>query len=168
MWLRSTIILIVVILVLVYQGCLEAMSCRLKVSNQYNNIFVNLCIIGPGHWLLEQWNPLGIVGIISAFNFPASVFGWNHVISIVCGNCTVWYVINRCIIMITSLTCRKGAPTTSLTTVAVTKIIQEVLSANGIPNGICTTVCGGADIGEAMAKDKRVNLLSFTGSTPVS
>ena len=162
------IILIVVTLVLACRGCLEGVSCHLKASNKYNNILINLCIIGVGHWLLEQWNPLGVVGIISAFNFPASVFGWNHVISIVCGNCTMWYVINRCPIMITSLTCRKGAPTTSLTTVVVTKIIQEVLSANGIPSGVCTTVCGGADIGEAMAKDKRVDLLSFTGSTPVS
>ena len=45
---------------------------------------------GPGHWLLEQWNSLGVVGIITAFNFPVSVFGWNHSIAMVCGNCTVW------------------------------------------------------------------------------
>ena len=62
---------------------------------------------------------------------------------------------------------RKGAPTTPLTSIAISKIIQEVLSANDIPRGVCTTVCGGADIGEAMAKDKGVDLLSFTGSTKV-
>ena len=48
--------------------------------------------VGPEHWLLEQWNPLGLVGIITAFNFPVAVFGWNHTLSLVCGNCTVWYV----------------------------------------------------------------------------
>ena len=45
---------------------------------------------GPGHWLLEQWNPLGLVGIITAFNFPVAVSGWNNSISLVCGNCTLW------------------------------------------------------------------------------
>ena len=46
---------------------------------------------GPGHVLLETWNPLGLVGIITAFNFPVAVFGWNHAIGLVCGNCTLWY-----------------------------------------------------------------------------
>ena len=45
---------------------------------------------GPGHFLLEQWNPLGVVGIITAFNFPIAVFGWNHAIAMVTGNCTLW------------------------------------------------------------------------------
>lgn len=45
---------------------------------------------GPGHVLMEQWNPLGLVGVITAFNFPAAVFGWNHAIGMVCGNCTIW------------------------------------------------------------------------------
>ena len=62
---------------------------------------------------------------------------------------------------------RKGAPSTSLTSLAVTKIVQQVLEANQIPGAVCSTVSGGADVGEAMARDKRVNLLSFTGSTKV-
>ncbi|XP_019863581.1 PREDICTED: alpha-aminoadipic semialdehyde dehydrogenase-like, partial [Amphimedon queenslandica] len=105
----------------------------------------------PGHMLMEQWNPYGLVGIITAFNYPASVFGWNQSLSLVCGNCTVW----------------KGAPSTPLTQIAVSKIIERVLTSNSIPAGVCTSVCGGSDIGESMCKDKRINVLSFTGSTQV-
>lgn len=118
----------------------------------YNVInFVSLSLAGPGHALLEQWNPLGVVGIITAFNFPVAVFGWNHCLSLVCGNCTLW----------------KGAPSTPLTSIAVTKVVQEVLVANSVSPAVCTTVCGGAEIGDAMAKDRKVPLLSFTGSTRV-
>ncbi|CAH7020775.1 alpha-aminoadipic semialdehyde dehydrogenase isoform X2 [Phodopus roborovskii] len=105
----------------------------------------------PGHALIEQWNPLGLVGIITAFNFPVAVFGWNNAIALITGNVCIW----------------KGAPTTSLVTIAVTKIIAKVLEENDLPGAICSMTCGGADIGTAMAKDTRVNLLSFTGSTQV-
>ena len=77
----------------------------------------------PGHTLLEFWNPLGMVGIITAFNFPVAVYGWNVAISMICGNVNIW----------------KGASTTSLCTVAVQKIVAEVLARNGI-NGECTFV----------------------------
>lgn len=105
----------------------------------------------PGHTLLEQWNPVGLVGIITAFNFPVAVFGWNSSISMVCGNVNLW----------------KGAPSTPLTSVAVTKIVSEVLAQNSVPGAVCSLVCGGADIGQAMAEDERVDLVSFTGSTQV-
>uniref|UniRef100_M4AZW0 aldehyde dehydrogenase (NAD(+)) n=1 Tax=Xiphophorus maculatus TaxID=8083 RepID=M4AZW0_XIPMA len=105
----------------------------------------------PGHALLEQWNPVGLVGIITAFNFPVAVYGWNNAIAMTCGNVCLW----------------KGAPTTPLTSVAVTKIVAEVLEQNNLPGAICSLTCGGADIGTAMAKDERVDLLSFTGSTHV-
>lgn len=105
----------------------------------------------PGHALIEQWNPLGLVGIITAFNFPVAVFGWNNAIALITGNVCLW----------------KGAPTTSLVSVAVTKIIAKVLEDSQLPGAICSLTCGGADIGTAMAKDERVNLLSFTGSTQV-
>ncbi|KAJ2777365.1 Alpha-aminoadipic semialdehyde dehydrogenase [Coemansia javaensis] len=105
----------------------------------------------PGHAMMEVWNPLGVVGVISAFNFPVAVYGWNSAISMVCGNAVVW----------------KGAPSTSLTSVAVTKILAGVLEANGLPGAICALAAGGADIGRAMARDPRVSLVSFTGSTPV-
>ncbi|XP_045694016.1 alpha-aminoadipic semialdehyde dehydrogenase [Phyllostomus hastatus] len=105
----------------------------------------------PGHALIEQWNPVGLVGIITAFNFPVAVYGWNNAIAMICGNVCLW----------------KGAPTTSLISVAVTKIIAKVLEDNKLPGAICSMTCGGADIGTAMAKDERVSLLSFTGSTQV-
>ncbi|KAG9292214.1 hypothetical protein G9A89_023934 [Geosiphon pyriformis] len=105
----------------------------------------------PGHFMLEQWNPLGVVGVITAFNFPVAVYGWNSTIALVCGNTVLW----------------KGAPTTNLTSVAVTKILASVLEENDLPGAICSLVCGGADIGEGIAKDRRINLVSFTGSTPV-
>jgi aldehyde dehydrogenase family 7 protein A1 len=103
------------------------------------------------HALMEVWNPLGVVGVISAFNFPLAVFGWNNAIALVCGNTTLW----------------KGAPSTPLISVAVTKIVQSVLEKNKIPPAVCSTICGGADIGSLMANDVRIPLLSFTGSTAV-
>ena len=72
-----------------------------------------------GHTLLEVWNPLGAVGIISAFNFPCAVFGWNLAISLICGNVNMW----------------KGASTTSLVTLATMKIIAGVLEKNHLPHG---------------------------------
>eukprot|EP00128_Syssomonas_multiformis_P015401 Colp12_sorted_trinity150504_noHs@7527 len=105
----------------------------------------------PMHILMEQWNPLGVVGVISAFNFPCAVYGWNNAIAMITGNTLIW----------------KGAPTTNLTSVAVTKILQEVLEANKLPGAICSMVCGGADVGRAMSEDKRVDLVSFTGSTEI-
>uniref|UniRef100_A0A3Q2Z8M6 Alpha-aminoadipic semialdehyde dehydrogenase n=1 Tax=Hippocampus comes TaxID=109280 RepID=A0A3Q2Z8M6_HIPCM len=105
----------------------------------------------PGHALIEQWNPVGLVGVITAFNFPVAVYGWNNALALTCGNVCLW----------------KGAPTTPLTSVAVTKIVADVLEQNNLPGAICSMTCGGADIGTAMAKDERVDLLSFTGSTNV-
>ncbi|KAJ1351207.1 putative aldehyde dehydrogenase 7 member A1 [Parelaphostrongylus tenuis] len=104
-----------------------------------------------GHALLEQWNPLGVVGVISAFNFPCAVYGWNNALALVTGNSVVW----------------KPAPSTPLTAIAVTKLIEVVLRAHNLPGGLCSLVCGGADVGQALVKDKRVNLVSFTGSTEV-
>ncbi|KAM1155849.1 hypothetical protein ACFX2B_026436 [Malus domestica] len=105
----------------------------------------------PDHMMFEVWNPLGIVGVITAFNFPCAVLGWNACIALVCGNCVVW----------------KGAPTTPLVTIAVTKLIAEVLKRNNLPGAIFTAFCGGAEIGEAIAKDTRIPLVSFTGSSKV-
>lgn len=105
----------------------------------------------PNHALLEMWNPLGTVGVISAFNFPVAVYGWNNALSLVCGNTLIW----------------KGAPSTPLCSVATTKIIADVLEQNNLPGAICSLVSGGADVGIAMAKDVRIPLVSFTGSTKV-
>ncbi|XP_063591107.1 alpha-aminoadipic semialdehyde dehydrogenase-like [Penaeus indicus] len=105
----------------------------------------------PGHALLENWNPLGIVGVITAFNFPVAVYGWNSAIAMVCGNTLLW----------------KGAPTTPLVSVATTKIVASVLEKNNLPGAVSALCCGGADVGTAIAKDERIPLVSFTGSTNV-
>jgi len=102
------------------------------------------------HVIIEKWNPLGIVGVISAFNFPNAVFGWNAAIALVVGNSVVW----------------KGAPTTSLVSIATTRVVTEVLKRNNLPHVI--SLCqGGTDVGKKLAADERVKLLSFTGSTKV-
>lgn len=105
----------------------------------------------PEHFMMEIWNPLGIVGVITAFNFPNAVFGWNAAIALICGNLVVW----------------KGAPTSSMITIATAKIINSVFEKNKINPNVLTVVQGGIDIGQAMTADKRIPLLSFTGSTRV-
>ncbi|TNY24505.1 succinate-semialdehyde dehydrogenase [Rhodotorula diobovata] len=100
------------------------------------------------HFITEVANPLGTIGIISAFNFPTAVFGWNFSLAMVTGNASVW----------------KPAPTTPLTAVATTKILQSVLEANKLPGALAALVCGGGETGDALVSDKRVDLLSFTGS----
>ncbi|XP_035772618.1 putative aldehyde dehydrogenase family 7 member A1 homolog [Anopheles albimanus] len=103
-----------------------------------------------GHTILEKWNPLGLVGIISAFNFPCAVFGWNAAIALTVGDAVLW----------------KGAPSTPLVSVATTRIVAEVLRRNKLPPVV--TLCqGGTDVGQRLAADDRVRLLSFTGSTAV-
>jgi len=79
-----------------------------------------------GHELREMYNPLGLVGIITAFNFPVAVYGWNSAIAMVTGNTMIW----------------KGAPTVPLVTVATTRIVAEVLEANGLPGAICAMCTG--------------------------
>nr|XP_022900431.1 alpha-aminoadipic semialdehyde dehydrogenase [Onthophagus taurus] len=105
----------------------------------------------PGHVLLEQWNPLGVVGVISAFNFPIAVYGWNSAIAMVCGDAVLW----------------KGSETTPLVSIATTKIVSDVLTKNNLPGAVATLCSGGSDIGKAMAADNRIKLLSFTGSTKI-
>ncbi|KAB0801985.1 hypothetical protein PPYR_04171 [Photinus pyralis] len=105
----------------------------------------------PGHVLLEKWNPLGIVGVITAFNFPMAVYGWNSALAMVCGDTLIW----------------KSAETTPLISVATTNIISKVLEKNNLPGAISSLCCGGSDIGKALAADNRIKLLSFTGSTKV-
>lgn len=102
------------------------------------------------HVIIEKWNPLGIVGVISAFNFPNAVFGWNASIALAVGNSVLW----------------KGAPSTPLVSIATTRIVSEVLKRNNLPPAI--TLCqGGTDVGKKLVADPRVKLVSFTGSTKV-
>lgn len=103
----------------------------------------------PQHRMYEQWHPLGIVGIISAFNFPVAVWSWNAAIGWVCGNVCVW----------------KPSEKTPITGVACQALIAEVLAENGIPEGVSCLVQGGRDVGQWLAADHRVALISATGST---
>lgn len=103
----------------------------------------------PLHRMYEQWHPLGIVGIISAFNFPVAVWSWNAALAMVCGNVCVW----------------KPSEKTPLTAVACQHIIHQVFEANDVPEGVSCLVVGDRAIGEAMSNDKRIPLVSATGST---
>jgi aldehyde dehydrogenase (NAD+) len=102
-----------------------------------------------GHRMYEQYHPLGIVGIISAFNFPVAVWSWNAAIAWVCGDVCVW----------------KPSEKTPLTAIACQKLASEVFEANDVPEGVSCLVIGGAAIGKLMAEDKRIPLISATGST---
>ena len=103
----------------------------------------------PKHRMYEQWHPMGIVGIISAFNFPVAVWSWNTALAWVCGNVCIW----------------KPSEKTPLTAIACQHIIANVLRANDMPEGISNLVIGDRSIGERMSNDVRVPLVSATGST---
>lgn len=103
----------------------------------------------PYHRMYEQWHPLGVVGIISAFNFPVAVWSWNAFIAAACGDTMIW----------------KPSSSTPLTAVAVTNIVHKVLERNDIPKGVFNLVIGrGSVIGEKLINDHEVPLISATGS----
>ncbi|WP_053406140.1 aldehyde dehydrogenase family protein [Persicobacter sp. CCB-QB2] len=103
----------------------------------------------PQHRMYEQYHPLGVVGIISAFNFPVAVWSWNAFLAWVCGDVCIW----------------KPSEKTPLSAIACQKIVQEVLQANHAPAAVSCLVVGDASVGKAMANDKHVPLVSATGST---
>ncbi|WP_167342727.1 aldehyde dehydrogenase family protein [Nonlabens sp. SY33080] len=103
----------------------------------------------PGHRMYEQYHPLGIVGIISAFNFPVAVWAWNTALAWICGDVCVW----------------KPSEKTPLCGVACQNIIAKVLKDNNLPEGISCLINGDYKVGEFMTTDKRVPLVSATGST---
>ena len=103
----------------------------------------------PSHRMYEQWHPLGTVGIISAFNFPVAVWSWNSMLSWVCGDVCLW----------------KPSEKTPLCGIACQHIVSEVFEKNGVPEGVSCVVSGGRDIGEWIAADNRIPLVSATGST---
>ncbi len=103
----------------------------------------------PGHRMYEQWHPLGVVGVISAFNFPVAVWSWNTMLAWVCGNACVW----------------KPSEKTPLTALACQKITARVMASFGAPEGLSGLVIGGAAVGELLSHDPRVPLVSATGST---
>ena len=103
----------------------------------------------PGHRMYEQYHPLGVVGIISAFNFPVAVWCWNTALAWICGDVCVW----------------KGSEKTPLCSVACQNLFTEVAKENNLPEGISCIVTGDYRVGEMMTTDKRVPLVSATGSS---
>ncbi len=101
------------------------------------------------HRMYEQWHPLGVVGIISAFNFPVAVWSWNAMIALVCGNSVIW----------------KPSEKTPLCGFVCQKLLAEVLLSMNAPRGISCLVTGGAHMGQKLASDNRIPLISATGST---
>lgn len=106
----------------------------------------------PNHRMYDQYHPLGVVGTVSAFNFPVAVWSWNAMIAAVCGNVNLW----------------KPSSKVPLSAIAVQNILKPVLEANNVPEGVFSLIIGrGATIGEKMLEDKRVPMISITGSTNV-
>lgn len=102
----------------------------------------------PQHRMYEQWHPLGPVGVITAFNFPVAVFAWNAMIAAICGDVVIW----------------KPSEKVPLCAIAVQKIVANVLKRNNLPEGIFNLVIGDREVGSWMTNDKRIPLISSTGS----
>ena len=105
----------------------------------------------PGHRMYEQWHPIGIVGVISAFNFPVAVWAWNSFVAAICGDITIW----------------KPSPKTPLSAIASMKICNEALKKAGFPDIFFLFNDAGSDIAQQFVDDKRIPLISFTGSTKI-
>ncbi|MCX7053153.1 MAG: aldehyde dehydrogenase family protein, partial [Proteobacteria bacterium] len=105
----------------------------------------------PNHRMFEQWHPLGVVGVISAFNFPVAVWSWNAFLAAICGNVTVW----------------KPSPKTALCAVAVQHLCNRVLERHGLPPIFQLFIDAGTGLAIRFVEDRRVDLVSFTGSTAV-
>ena len=104
----------------------------------------------PEHRMMETWHPLGVCGVISAFNFPVAVWSWNAALALVCGDPVVW----------------KPSEKTPLTAIATMAVVERALRRFGeAPAGLCELVLGGPSVGEALVEDRRIAVLSATGST---
>ena len=104
----------------------------------------------PGHRMMETWHPIGVCGVITAFNFPVAVWSWNAALAFVCGNPVVW----------------KPSEKTPLTALAVKALVERAAKRFGeVPEGLCEVIIGGRAVGEALIDDERVALVSATGST---
>ena len=103
----------------------------------------------PDHRMYEQWHPVGLVGIITAFNFPVAVWSWNTALAWICGDVCIW----------------KPSEKVPLCSIACQQITTEVFRRNGVPEGVSVLINGGREIGERMSADARIPLVSATGST---
>ncbi|WMT86363.1 aldehyde dehydrogenase family protein [Pelagibacterium sp. 26DY04] len=124
--------------------------CDLAVGQSRQLFGLTIASERPGHSMRETWHPLGVTGVISAFNFPVAVFAWNFALATICGNTTIW----------------KPSEKTPLTALAVKKIFEKALARFGeAPQGMLQVAVGGAEVGEALTGSKDVPLISATGST---
>lgn len=105
----------------------------------------------PGHRMYEQWHPLGVVGVITSFNFPVAVWSWNSAITAVCGDPLIW----------------KPSSQTPLTAIAVQNICNQIMADHGLEGIFSLAIGSGRDVGELLLNDDRVKLISFTGSTKI-
>ncbi len=105
----------------------------------------------PSHRMLEQWHPLGVLGLVTAFNFPVAVWSWNSALAAICGDTIIW----------------KPSSYTPLTAIAVTHITNRVMADHGLSGIFNLAIGSGRDVGELLLNDKRVPLVSFTGSTSI-
>ncbi len=103
----------------------------------------------PEHRMYEQWHPLGLVGIISAFNFPVAVWSWNAMIALVCGNVCLW----------------KPSEKTPLCAIACQQLLGQVMQDHQVPDGVSSVLSGGHELGQMLSADRRIALISATGST---
>jgi aldehyde dehydrogenase (NAD+) len=123
--------------------------CDLAVGQSRQLFGLTIASERPGHRMMEQWHPLGVVGVISAFNFPVAVWSWNTALALVCGDTVVW----------------KPSEKTLLTALACQALLAEAARRTGAPDGVGALVLGGQETGAALVADPRVALVSATGST---
>jgi L-aminoadipate-semialdehyde dehydrogenase len=123
--------------------------CDLAVGQSRQLFGLTIASERPGHRMMEQWHPLGVVGVISAFNFPVAVWSWNTALALVCGDTVVW----------------KPSEKTMLTALACQALLAAAARRTGAPDGVSALVLGGPEAGAALVEDPRVALVSATGST---
>jgi aldehyde dehydrogenase (NAD+) len=123
--------------------------CDLAVGQSRQLFGLTIASERPGHRMMEQWHPLGVVGVISAFNFPVAVWSWNAALALVCGDAVVW----------------KPSEKTVLTALACQALLARAIERTGAPEHLGAVVIGATAVGEALVDDTRVALLSATGST---
>lgn len=123
--------------------------CDLAVGQSRQLFGLTIASERPGHRMMEQWHPLGVVGVISAFNFPVAVWSWNAALAFVCGDAVVW----------------KPSEKTPLTALGTQALVRRAAQKVGAPEGLSAVILGDAPVGEALVDDDRVPLISATGST---
>lgn len=123
--------------------------CDLAVGLSRQLFGLTIATERPGHRMMEQWHPLGVIGVISAFNFPVAVWSWNTALALVCGDAVVW----------------KPSEKTLLTGIACQALVAEAARRVGAPEGISALLIGDRTVGEVLVDDPRIALVSATGST---